>query len=164
MDVIRAVLTSAKEQGLLVIADTKLPNFRFLTLGDLADLLPMIDYITPNEDEARYYSGREAPEEMARVFLDYGVKNVIVKLGAKGCYYQGEEGHFSLPPCEIHAVDATGAGDNFVAGFACELLRGSGTEAALRFANACGAICTTAVGAATALKSREQVLALLAGK
>ena len=161
VDVIRAVLTSAKEQGLLVIADTKLPNFRFLTLGDLADLLPMIDYITPNEDEACYYSGREAPEEMARVFLDYGVKNVIVKLGAKGCYYQGEEGHFSLPPCEIHAVDATGAGDNFVAGFACELLRGSGTEAALRFANACGAICATRVGAATALKSREQVLDFL---
>ena len=33
VDVIRAVLTSAKRQGLLVIADTKLPNFRFLTLG-----------------------------------------------------------------------------------------------------------------------------------
>ena len=160
-DVIRAVLTSAKKQGLLVIADTKLPNFRFLTLGDLADLLPMIDYITPNEDEARYYTGREAPEEMARVFLDYGVKNVIVKLGAKGCYYLGEEGGFSLPAHEIRAMDATGAGDNFVAGFACELLHGSGIEAALRFANACGAICTTAVGAATALKSRDQVLDFL---
>lgn len=164
VDVIRAVLTSAKEQGLAVIADTKLPNFRFLGLEDLRDLLPLIDYITPNEDEARYYSGRETPEEMARVFLDCGVKNVIVKLGAKGCYYRGTEGSISLPPCEIHAVDATGAGDNFVAGFACELLRGCGVEDALRFANACGAICTTAVGAATALKSREQVLDFLAGK
>ena len=100
---------------------------------------------------------------MAQVFLDYGVKNVIVKLGAKGCYFRGAEGSFSLPPCEIRAVDATGAGDNFVAGFACELLHGSSTEAALRFANACGAICTTAVGAATALKSRDQVLSFLAG-
>ena len=58
-------------------------------------------------------------------------------------------------------MDATGAGDNFVAGFASELLRGSGDSEALRFANACGAICTTAVGAATALKSREQVLTFL---
>ena len=163
-DVIRAVLTSAREQGLLVIADTKLPNFRFLTLADLADVLPLIDYITPNEDEARYYTGRETPEEMARVFLDAGVKNVIVKLGAKGCYYQGAEGSFSLPACKIRAVDATGAGDNFVAGFACEILRGRGAEEALRFGNACGAICTTAVGAATALKSREQVLDFLAGQ
>ena len=162
-EVIGEVLREAKAQGLLVIADTKLPNFRFLTLDDLADLLPLIDYITPNEDEARYYTGRQAPEEMAQVFLDYGVKNVIVKLGAKGCYFRGAEGSFSLPPCEICAVDATGAGDNFVAGFACELLHGSSTEAALRFANACGAICTTAVGAATALKSRDQVLSFLAG-
>ena len=162
-EVIGAVLRAAKAQGLLVIADTKLPNFRFLTLEDLADLLPLIDYITPNEDEARYYTGRQAPEEMTQVFLDYGVKNVIVKLGAKGCYFRGAEGSFSLPPCEIRAVDATGAGDNFVAGFACELLHGSSTEAALRFANACGAICTTAVGAATALKSRDQVLSFLGG-
>ena len=32
---------------------------------------------------------------------------------------------------------------------------------ALRFANACGAICTTAVGAGTALRSRGQVLEFL---
>jgi sugar/nucleoside kinase (ribokinase family) len=37
------------------------------------------------------------------------------------------------------------------------LLLGADLEAALRFANACGAICTTAVGACTAIKSRDQV-------
>ncbi|MCR5521494.1 MAG: hypothetical protein K6F44_06250 [Lachnospiraceae bacterium] len=31
-------------------------------------------------------------------------------------------------------------------------------EEALKFGNACGAICTTAVGASTALKNREQVV------
>ena len=159
--VIRWVLESAKEHGLTVIADTKLPNFNFLTLKDIADSLPLIDCITPNEDEARYYTGKDDPEEMARVFLDYGVQNVIIKLGAKGCYFRNAEQSIALPPCSIQAVDATGAGDNFVAGFASELLRGSSYEEALRFANACGAICTTAVGAATALKSREQVLEFL---
>ena len=58
----------------------------------------------------------------------------------------------------VRAVDATGAGDNLVAGFVSELLRGASMEEALRFANACGAICTTAVGAGTALRNREQVL------
>ena len=70
---------------------------------------------------------------------------------------------FSLPACEIRAVDATGAGDNFVAGFASEILRGASNADALRFANACGAICTTAVGAGTALRDREQVLRFLHG-
>ena len=157
-DIIRAVLSSAKAAGQTVFADTKLPNFRFLNLGDVRDSLPLIDYITPNEDEARYYSGKEAPEEMADVFLAHGVKNVIIKLGAKGCLFRNAEESFLFPALPIRAVDATGAGDNFVAGFASEILRGASHPEALRFANACGAICTTAVGAGTALQSREQVL------
>ncbi len=156
--IIGAVLRAAKAAGQLVFADTKLPNFRFLRLDELRDSLPLIDYITPNEDEARYYTGKEQPEEMADVFLGYGVKNVIIKLGGKGCFFRNAAGSLFLPACAIKAVDATGAGDNFVAGFASELLRGASDAEALRFANACGAICTTAVGAGTALQSREQVL------
>jgi sugar/nucleoside kinase (ribokinase family) len=159
--IIHAVLQAAKVAGQTVFADTKLPNFRFLKLEDVADSLPLIDYITPNEDEARYYSGREKPEEMAEVFLQYGVKNVIIKLGGKGCYFRNGKEEIFLPACVIRAVDATGAGDNFVAGFAAEILRGNTDGEALRFANACGAICTTAVGAGTALKDRGQVLRFL---
>ena len=66
-----------------------------------------------------------------------------------------------LPGYKIEAVDATGAGDNFLAGFVSELIRGSDVRDALAFANACGAICTTAVGTGTALRSREQVLRML---
>jgi non-ribosomal peptide synthetase component F len=91
-----------------------------------------------------------------------GVKNVVIKLGAKGCYFKNSDTAIRLPACAVQAVDATGAGDNFVAGFASELLRGSPVGDALRFANACGAICASAVGAGTALKSRDQVLELAA--
>jgi len=157
-EIILSVLNSAKAAEQTVFADTKLPNFRSLTLDELRDSLPLIDYITPNEDEARYYSGKEQPEAMADVFLSCGVKNVIIKLGGKGCLFRNAEESFLLPAFKIKAVDATGAGDNFVAGFASEILRGASHADALRFANACGAICTTAVGACTALQSREQVL------
>lgn len=156
--IIHAVVSSARRAGQAVFADTKLPNFRFLTLEDVKDALPLIDYLTPNEDEAKYYSGKENPEEMADVFLAYGVKNVIVKLGAKGCLFKNESGCIRLPACPVNAVDATGAGDNFLAGFASEILRGASAADALCFANACGAICATAVGAGAALRSRAQVL------
>ena len=156
--IILSVLQAAKAAGQLVFADTKLPNFRFLKLEDIRDALPLIDCITPNEDEARYYTGKESPEDMARVFLDHGVKSVVIKLGGKGCYFRNGGTALRLPACAVKAVDATGAGDNFVAGFASELLRGASTEEALRFANACGALCAGAVGAGTGLKSREQVL------
>ena len=157
-EIILEVLTHARNAGQLVFADTKLPNFRKLTLKDLRDSLPLVDYITPNEDEAKYFSGETEPEKMADVFLQYGVKNVIIKLGSKGCYLKNNREEYRLPAYNINAVEATGAGDNFAAAFASEILRNADNRDALCFANACGAICTTAVGAATALKNREQVL------
>ncbi len=159
--IIREVLHFAKCHGILTFADTKLPNFRKLTLDDLKDSLGLIDYITPNEDEARYCTKNEDPAEMADVFLSLGVRNVLIKLGAKGLFFKNRDMAVALPALPVDAIDATGAGDNLAAGFASEILRGSSIEDALRFANACGAICTTAVGAGTALKSREQVLNFL---
>ena len=155
--IIHAVVSRAGEAGQMILADTKLPNFRRLTLEDIRDSLRQIDIITPNEDEARYFTGKDEPEEMADILLNYGVKNVIIKLGAKGCLLKNSTGTIRLDACPIEAVDATGAGDNFAAGFAAEKLRGASDPEALRFANACGAICTMAAGAGTALKDKEQV-------
>ena len=161
-EVIHAVVKAAKEAGQLVVADTKLPNFRFLKAEDIQESLPYVDYLTPNEDEAAYYTGKEDPEDMADVLLRFGVKHVIIKLGSRGCLLKSAEGTLRLPGHRIRAVDATGAGDQFAAGFVSELLRGGTEEESLRFANACGAICTTAAGAGTALKDREQVLRFMA--
>ena len=160
-EVIRAVVSEARSRDIPVFADTKLPNFRKLTLDDIADSLPMIDYITPNEDEAGFFTGETEPAKMAEVFLEKGVKNVIIKLGARGCLFRNSNKTIYLPAHNIDAVDATGAGDNFMAGFVSELIRGSDVREALAFANACGAICSTAVGTGTALRDREQVLRML---
>ena len=159
--IIHAVVSAARAAGQLVVADTKLPNFRFLTLEDIRDSLGLIDYITPNEDEARHFTGKDEPEDMADAFLARGVRNVIIKLGSKGCLMKNRETAIRLPALPVRAVDATGAGDNMVAGFTAEILRGAEPGKALRFANACGAICTTAVGAGTALRDREQVTEFL---
>ncbi len=181
-DVIREVLTVAKLQGMLVFADTKLPNFRRLSLDDIEGLLPMIDFITPNLAEAEHYTDKSRVQDMADAFLEKGVKNVIIKMGDEGCFFKGrgtgpaEEQtaaasaagtatgtfEYRIPAFTVDTVDATGAGDNFIAGFASEILRGSDIKKALQFASACGAICTTAVGAGTALTGRSQVEAFLA--
>ena len=162
-EVIKAVVTEAGANGSLVFADTKLPNFVKLSLDDISDSLPLIDYITPNEDEAKYYTGETEPEKMADVFLAKGVRNVIIKLGGRGCFFKNSEESMMLPAYGVDTIDATGAGDNFMAGFVSELIRGSSVKDALTFASACGAICTTAVGTGTALKDRQQVLDFVKG-
>ena len=153
-----SVLNTARRAGQFTFADTKLPNFSAVTLRDLKDSFPLVDYITPNEDEARFFTGKEDPQAMADVFLDYGVKNVIIKMGSRGCLLKSAAETCVLPGYSVRAVDATGAGDNFAAGFISEILRGRPQREALQFANACGAVSTTAVGASAALKSRQQVL------
>ncbi len=163
-EVVRAVVTEIHSKGIPVFADTKIPNFRKLTLDDIADALSMIDYITPNEDEARFFTGEEEPEKMAKAFLEKGVKNVVLKLGGRGCLLMNSDETVFVPAHKINVVDATGAGDNFMAGFVSELIRGIDVRDALAFANACGAICTTAVGTGTALKNRDQVLKMLSAE
>ena len=153
-----SAVKTVRESGAVIAADTKLPNFRPLVLEDFRDSLPWIDYITPNQDEAEFLTGKKDPEEMAGYLLNAGVRNVILKLGAEGCLFMNHEKTIRLPAYPVRAVDATGAGDQLLAGFVSELLAGKGVEEALFFGNACGAICTTAAGAAAALKDRQQVL------
>ena len=99
---------------------------------------------------------------MADVFLEMGARNVIIKLGGQGCFFKNGEEAFYMPAYNVNPVDATGAGDNFLAGFVSEIICGNNVKDALTFANACGAICASAVGAGTALHDREQVERLIA--
>ncbi|ELY61924.1 carbohydrate kinase family protein [Natronolimnohabitans innermongolicus] len=65
------------------------------------------------------------------------------------------------PGFDVDAVDATGAGDAFVAGVIAAARDGRSLESTLRFANAAGAVATTDAGAMTALPDRDAVAAVL---
>ena len=68
-------------------------------------------------------------------------------LGADGCQVAADDYEGRVPAVAVDALDGTGAGDAFVAGFLYGRLAGWTTEACARFANAAGALATTAVGA-----------------
>lgn len=89
-EVIRALVLAAKREGALVSADTKLPTFREVPVEALADVWPLIDFIFPNEKEAEYYTGETELSKMAEAFRRLGVRNVVIKAGAEGCYVDGE--------------------------------------------------------------------------
>ena len=72
----------------------------------------------------------------------------VAKLGANGCLIKSDAGdRCHVPAWEIDAVDATGAGDAFSAGFVLSLLRDTEPAEAGRYANAVGALTATGVGA-----------------
>ena len=153
--VIRLV-KAAKENGCLVCADTKLPTFRQIRLEDIAEILPMIDYIFPNDAEAAWFTGCSDYDAMAAAFLDAGVRNVIIKAGSDGCYVYGDDEHFHMKALPVRAIDGTGAGDNFVAGFLSGLLRDFSLADCCHYGTVCAAACVQHAGAGGGVKSRAE--------
>ena len=130
VDRLTALIRRAKAGGAIVCADTKLALTPGLGLDRIAGVLPLVDYLFPNDAEAACYTGEQDVSAMARAIRVMGVANVIIKCGAAGCYVSGEEGAFALPAVDVdHVVDTTGAGDHFVAGFLDALLDGAGLRA-----------------------------------
>lgn len=152
---IEAFCKKAKEMGRIICADLRAkPEIRF---EDYRKIMPYIDYIFPNQDEAYYYSGAQTPEQAADYFLNLGIKNVIVKTGSKGCLAKNDHTCVQIPSYLTVPVDTTGAGDNFAAGFISGILDGKSIDDCCRRACAAARVAVESVGAFGVIKSKEQL-------
>lgn len=114
----------------------------------LQPALAYTDFIFPNREEGRQLTGQEEPAPIAAHLRALGVKTVIVKLGAAGCYVESAEGAFTSPGFPVCPIDTTGAGDCFAAGFLAAICRGQSLQQAAHYANASGALATLGLGGA----------------
>ena len=105
-----------------------------------------------------------SPEKMAQALHKMGAANCVIKLGAQGCYVSadGIEAHIPAFPCRC--VDTTGAGDTSVGSFLYAKSQGWDTLASAKFACAAGSVAVEHVGANTAIRSKDQVLARMNGQ
>ena len=133
--------------------------------ADPLDVLPLVDYLTPNAGEAERLSGVpvRAPADAlpaARVLRDAGARTVIVTLGEDGAVACADE-TLTVPAFSVTAIDTTAAGDAFNAGLAVALAEGRELAEALRFASATAALACTRRGAQDSLPERGEVERLL---
>jgi sugar/nucleoside kinase (ribokinase family) len=128
--------------------------------------LPHVDLFAPSLAEGRAITGKEEPAAVASWLRERGVGAVVLKCGASGCYVSGDGFEGVVRAFPVAALDGTGAGDAFVAGLLYGRLAGWGLERSACFANAVGALATTAVGAVEGVRGVEETLALagLAGE
>ncbi len=87
---------------------------------------------------------------------------LCVTLGERGALALDDAGVHCAPAFQVDAVDTTGAGDVFRAGFIYALIRGWPTADILRFANAAAAVSCTRLGALGGIPSLEEIEALVA--
>jgi ribokinase len=134
-----------------------------------AHLLRKVTWLTPNESEttALVKSSRELQDDTnamaaADELLTTGARNVLLKLGSRGCLI-AERGRPMqvVPAFQVHAVDTTAAGDAFNAAFAVRLLHGHDTHSSARFACAVAAISVSRHGAQPSMPTAEEVESFL---
>ena len=127
----------------------------------ILQMAPGVDILLVSLDEAAALTGTREPFQAFAALLKSGAREVVLKIGRRGCLI-GENGKPMLVPSfSVRAVDSTGAGDAFVAAFLQARLRGWPTIEGAIAANAAGALATTVVGAGQNLPGQREVAALL---
>ncbi len=118
-------------------------------------VLKETDIFFPNEDEARHIGGhrnvRTAARELGRL-----ARIVVIKRGARGALTYSADRTFSTPAVRVRAVDRTGAGDSFNAGFLVRFLRGDTLEDCSRAGAEAGARAVTRMGGTTAFAVKQR--------
>jgi fructokinase len=177
-----AAIEIAREHGALISCD---PNLRLPLWPDedtarhwMRKALEISDVAKLSAEEVMFLRQRDGLEALDEWYDDDSRPELsVVTCGSHGCFFAAGESCFAAHPgYAVDAVDATGAGDGFMAGFLSGLLDKIETSADLRglkefeltalcaFANAVGALTTTRKGAIPALPTAAEVETFLGSR
>ncbi len=147
-DLMTAVLRAAKAAGAKISLD--LASFNVVEESrDLLDKIVAedIDILIANEDEALAFTG-EKDEARALAILSENVEIAVLKTGPRGSIISGHGEVVAIKPLgDGTAVDTTGAGDLWAAGFLFGLVNGYNFEQSGALGSACGYEVCQLVGA-----------------
>ncbi len=140
------VYKELKKDGTILVLDTGYSDD--MSFEKHKDLIEIADYFTPNIDETEKMTGTKDYKEALKILGEY-FKKPIVKLGKTGCAgYDGDV--FVVDNIdEFKCVDATGAGDAFLAGFIYGLYKEFDFKKCILAGNITGGKCVTGVGCLT---------------
>jgi fructokinase len=134
---------------------------------------PLFDYsyiVKLSDDELSPLLSTEEAEEAAKKLLERGIPLVLVSLGPEGAFYATREFTGSVPAYTVEVVDATGAGDAFLAAALVHLSKDSEisldeerVREATRRGAAAGALACTDYGAMRALASNSELEQFMSG-
>lgn len=161
------LLSLAHAAGMTTSLDTNLdPTGKF---DGLAAVLPHTDILLPNRAEAvaiaRAVSGCDVtqPDDAALTIAAHGPL-VAVKDGEHGALLCRGGNVVREPGLAVDAVDATGAGDTFNAGFLAAMLDGRADRECLRWACVAGALSTRFLGGVRGQPTLDDIHAATSGQ
>ena len=152
------VLQKAKTLGITTSLDTAY-DATGKWMETLEPCLPYVDMFMPSIVEAQHLTGLSDAREIAQFLRrSYGIHTIAIKMGEDGSYVSTPEREHFATAYPVTAVDATGAGDAYVAGFLAGTLMGWDLKATAELASATGAACVTAIGTTAGIQNLEETL------
>jgi sulfofructose kinase len=141
----------AKMFGIPVVVDAG-------TLRDgMLELAGMSDYFIVSETFARQFSGSDDPADACRKLAEFGPRVTGVTLGKDGYVALAEGKVIRKPAYPVDAVDTTGCGDVFHAGFIYGLVRKWDLEKSLDFAAWAAAMVSMKMGGRTGIPTTAEM-------
>ena len=147
-ELMKAALTAAKSAGAKIALD--LASFTVVEeskelLGQLVD--SFVDVLIANEDEARAFTGY-SDEHLAMEALSELADIAVLKVGSRGSYVSHAGSTIAIKPMgDVTALDTTGAGDMWAAGFLYGIVKGYTLEKCGLLGSACGYEVCQVIGA-----------------
>lgn len=123
------------------------------------------DLFLPGIKEGVVLAGIDDPVALAAHYRELGCKNVVVKTGPSGAYFDTDEGTGTVAGFRVEkVVDTVGAGDGFAAGVLSGRLEGLSWEESVRRGNAVGAIQVMSKGDNDGLPTTEELATFMGGR
>ncbi|MDD3116543.1 MAG: adenosine kinase [Victivallaceae bacterium] len=143
---VEKLVATAKSKGCTVSIDFASFEVVRNCKQQLIELLPKLDIVFANEEEAAEFCGiGNSPEAMAEE-IGKIVPVVAVKLGKDGSIIKSASGIERISACPVAAVDTTGAGDLWQSGFLFGWLNDYSIAEAARFGSIIAAEVVKVIG------------------
>lgn len=114
----KTVVNRLRKRPKLIVMDTMNFWMEKTFMGELKEVIQIVDVLSVNDEEARILSGEYSLVKAARKIRSMGPKYLIIKKGEHGALLFGETQIFFAPALPLEDVfDPTGAGDTFAGGF-----------------------------------------------
>ena len=155
----RRLVSEAKAAGLTVSFDPNSDPSQDWS-PEIWDIMRRADVVFVNEQEALALTGATKMPDALAAFRER-TACAVVKQGRNGATVVRGAERVHLGAFRVTAVDTTGAGDSFAAGFVHGLLTKRPLRECLLLANATGALSATGLGGTAAQPSRETLWAFL---
>jgi sugar/nucleoside kinase (ribokinase family) len=153
------IFREAKQSGLTTSFDPNCDPTRMWGEG-IREVFAHTDVLFLNEMEARQLTKQKDLNKALRL-LEQVVACAVIKLGPRGVSAIKDGEVSFVPGFKVDAVDTTGAGDSFAAGFISGYVKGLPLRECMEIGNACGALSTLRPGGTASQPDQAAIKKLL---